>query len=264
MISAVAPQRDLANKRILVTNDDGINAPGLKVLEKLARRLSKDVWVVAPETQQSATSHSLTIQRPLRMHRLTPRRFAVGGTPTDCALMALKHVLKDAPPDLVLSGVNHGANLSEDVLYSGTVAAATEATQCGIPAIAMSQCLDDRQKLRWSAVEGHGEAVIRSLCAAGWPANVMMNVNFPPLLASAVIGVRVTALGRRDADLKIKERIDPDGRPYYWMVDFADITSRRGNSDLRAIQDGLVAVTPLSLNRTHRPSIARLRGVVGR
>ncbi len=264
MSPAAGPPRDLAKARILVTNDDGINAPGLKVLEKLARQLSKDVWVVAPETQQSATSHSLTIQSPLRMHRLSPRRFAVAGTPTDCALMALKHVLKDSPPDLVLSGVNHGANLSEDVLYSGTVAAATEATQLGIPAIAMSQCLDDRQKPHWSAVEGHGEAVVRSLWAAGWPTDVVMNVNFPPLSASAVTGVRVTALGRRDADLQIEERIDPDGRPYYWMVDFADMTSRRGNSDLRAIQDGAVAVTPLSLNRTHRPSVARLRGAVER
>lgn len=263
MSPAKAPPRDLGAARILVTNDDGIHAPGLKVLEKLARALSRDVWVVAPETQQSATSHSLTIQSPLRMSRLSSRRFAVAGTPTDCVLMALKHVLRDGPPDLVLSGVNQGANLSEDVLYSGTVAAATEATQLGFPAIALSQCLDDRQAPHWAAAEGHGERVVRDLCAAGWPADVLINVNFPPLPAASVSGVRVTRLGRRDADLKIEERIDPDGRPYYWMVDYADMASAPGNSDLRAIQQGAVAVTPLNLNRTHRPSIARLRGVFG-
>ncbi|MEX2642028.1 MAG: 5'/3'-nucleotidase SurE, partial [Acetobacterales bacterium] len=181
------------------------------------------------------------------------------GTPTDCVLMALRHLLLDEPPDLVLSGVNHGANLGEDVLYSGTVAAATEATQLGFSAIAFSQCLDESQTAHWSAVETFGERVVRDLWSAGWTEGVLVNVNFPPLPGSAITGIRVTSLGRRDADLRIEERIDPDGRPYYWMVDFADTTSRRGNTDLRAIQEGAVSATPLALNRTHRPSVRRLR-----
>ena len=132
--------RSLRTARILVTNDDGIHAPGLKALERVAKSLSKDVWTVAPEVEQSAASHSLTTRRPLRLRKFGPRRFAVDGTPTDCVLVAVHKVLADKVPDLVLSGFNHGGNLGEDVTYSGTVAAAMEATALSIPAIALSQC----------------------------------------------------------------------------------------------------------------------------
>ncbi len=135
---------DLAAARILISNDDGIEAPGLKLLTKVARTLSRDVWVVAPEQEQSGASHSLTLYRPLRVRKLGPRRFAVDGTPTDCVLLAVNVLLRDKRPSLVLSGVNAGGNLGEDVTYSGTVAAAMEATLLGVPAIALSQHHDRR------------------------------------------------------------------------------------------------------------------------
>ena len=139
--------------RILVTNDDGINAPGLRVLERVAHSLSDDVWVVAPETNQSGASHSLTMSRPLRIRKLSKRRFAIDGTPTDCVLLALQIVIKDGPVGLVLSGVNHGSNLGEDVTYSGTIAAAMEATLFNIPAIAMSQVCRNGHRAKWATAE---------------------------------------------------------------------------------------------------------------
>src|SRR5215470_11436338 len=143
---------DLPTARILVTNDDGINAPGLKVLEKVARSLSRQVWVVAPEAEQSGAAHSLTLRRPLRVRRLSARRFAVDGTPTDCVLLAV-HSIMPKRPDLVLSGINRGSNLGEDITYSGTIAAAMEATLLEIPAIAMSQVSGGRESIKWHAAE---------------------------------------------------------------------------------------------------------------
>ena len=142
--------------RILVSNDDGIDTPGIKVLERVARGLSKDVWVVAPETQQSAASHSLTLHRPLRLRKISRRRYAVNGTPTDCVFLAFNKILADGPPDLVLSGVNDGPNVGEDVTYSGTIAAAMEATLFGAPAVAFSQAYGDDRKHHWGTAEAVG------------------------------------------------------------------------------------------------------------
>src|SRR5713226_3018172 len=146
---------DLAAARILVTNDDGINAPGLKVMERIARQLSRDVWVVAPEVEQSGAGHSLTLRRPLQVRGVSPRRFAVDGTPTDCVLLAVNRLIEGRRPDLVLSGVNRGSNLGEDVTYSGTIAAAMEATFLGIPSIALSQ-MRDGQTIAWHVALKHG------------------------------------------------------------------------------------------------------------
>src|SRR5437773_5276184 len=165
--------------RILVTNDDGINAPGLKVLEKIARQLSRDVWVVAPEVEQSGAAHSLTLRRPLQIRRVSPRRFAVDGTPTDCVLLAVNRLVEGRRPDLVLSGVNRGSNLGEDVTYSGTIAAAMEGTLLNLPSIALSQTYQDRDTVSWDTALRHGTALIRRLCAIGWPQDVLINVNFP-------------------------------------------------------------------------------------
>src|ERR1700742_261411 len=169
------------NPRILVTNDDGIHAPGLISAEKIARGLSDDVWVVAPETEQSGASHSLTLTLPLRLRQISPRRFAVSGTPTDCVMMAALQILKDQPPELILSGVNWGSNLADDVTYSGTIAGAMEGCALGIPSIAMSQEGDEesREKIDWSAGEAHGPALVRKLVAAGWPQGTPININFP-------------------------------------------------------------------------------------
>src|SRR5262245_62444309 len=168
--------------RILLTNDDGIDSPGLHALRQIAAQLSDDVWVVAPETNQSGASHSLSLHEPLRMRAIDERAFAVRGTPTDSVIMGVRHVLKAKPPDLVLSGVNRGANMAEDVTYSGTIAGAMEGTVLGIRSIALSQATNfDRsgKSTKWGTALRHGPPLIRRLLETGWPQNVLLNVNFP-------------------------------------------------------------------------------------
>jgi len=249
---------DLSLARILVTNDDGINAPGLKVLAKAARGLSRDVWVVAPEVEQSATAHSLTVRRPLQVRRLSPRRFAVDGTPTDCVLLAVHHIIKRRRPDLVLSGVNRGANLGEDVTYSGTIAAAMEATLLHIPAIAFSQLRDGSQQVRWHTAEQHAPAIIRRLTSVGWAAGVLMNVNFPNVPAAAVTGARMVRQGRRESGIEVVEARDPVGRPYLWIGDFTSDRSVDPDTDLAATRAGAISVTPLHLDLTHGATLRKL------
>jgi len=247
--------------RILVSNDDGIAAPGLKVLERIARSLSGDVWTVAPEEEQSGASHSLTLHEPLRIRRLGRRRFAVRGTPTDCVMLALHHIIKGERPALVLSGVNRGANLGDDVTYSGTVAAAMEGMILGVPAVALSQVLRWGHPVKWATAEQHGPGVIRRLLDVRWPAGVLMNVNFPDVVATAVKGVAITVQGRRDiSDLKVEERVDVRGLSYYWLG------FRRGsdeppkrNTDLALIHRGYISVTPLHLDLTHQRARTMLR-----
>lgn len=249
------------NLTILVTNDDGIHALGLASLEKIARELSNDVWVVAPETEQSGASHSLTLSNPLRLRELDERRFAVEGTPTDCVLMALKKVLPKTP-DLVLSGVNRGQNLSEDVTYSGTVAAAMEGTNLGVRSIALSQSygLDGTFTLKWQTAEAHGPALVRKLYATDWGPDVLININFPDCEPDDVSGTEVTVQGRRDQGLvKLDERVDARGRTYYW-IGFERIRSNPDvGTDLRAVYDGRISVTPLHADLTQNHAIATLK-----
>jgi 5'-nucleotidase len=248
---------DLAASRILVTNDDGINAPGLKVLERVARSLSRDVWVVAPEVEQSGAAHSLTLRRPLQVRRLSPRRFAVDGTPTDCVLLAVNHIIPRRRPDLVLSGVNRGANLGEDITYSGTIAAAMEATLLYIPAIALSQ-LRNGTEISWSATEHWAPQVIRRLASAAWGDGVLINVNFPSRPASEVTGMRLGRQGRRAGGIEVVEARDPVGRPYLWIGDFSSDESIDPTSDLAATRGGAISVTPLHLDLTHESTLRSL------
>jgi 5'-nucleotidase len=250
---------DLDTARILLSNDDGIHAPGLKVLEKAARRLSRDVWVVAPETEQSGASHSLTLQRPLRIRKLAPRRFAVDGTPTDCVLLAINHILADHKPDLVLSGINRGGNLGEDVTYSGTVAAAMEATLLGVPAMALSLVADSEASARWATASAHFAKLVRGLAATGWPENVFINVNFPDVLVSRVSGIAVTHQGRRKLGDELVERQDPRGRSYYWVGAMRTEDAGKRGTDLAAVNAGAISVTPLYMNLTHEPTLRRLK-----
>jgi 5'-nucleotidase len=252
---------DLAAARILVTNDDGIDAPGLKLLAKVARSLSRDVWVVAPEQEQSGASHSLTLSRPLRIRKLGPRRFAVDGTPTDCVLLAVNAIMRDARPSLVLSGINAGANLGEDVTYSGTVAAAMEATLLELPAIAFSQHYVDRRAIPWKTAEAHAAAVIRRLTAAPWPRNTLINVNFPAVAAAAVAGIAATRQGRRKIGDGVVERADPRGRPYYWIGPLRDEAPDMPGTDLNAVTEGKVSLSPIYLDLTNGPALADLRKV---
>jgi 5'-nucleotidase len=249
--------------RMLVTNDDGINAPGLRVLERVARSISNEVWVVAPETNQSGASHSLTINRPLRIRQVSKRRFAIDGTPTDCVLLALQIVMKDTPAELVLSGVNRGGNLGEDVTYSGTVAAAMEATMFKVPAIAFSQVCENGQRIKWSTATQHAPVIIDRLLTEGWPQNALINVNFPDRAGQAVEGYRVTFQGKRKLGDELVERIDPRGQPYVWIGGLRCDEDLQDGSDLQAVADGCISVTPIHMDMTHRSSMDRLRRALG-
>ena len=248
--------------RILVTNDDGIHAEGLIVAEKIARAISDDVWVVAPETEQSGASHSLTLSQPLRLRQIDEKRFAVSGTPTDCVMMVCGHLLKDAPPGLVISGVNRGSNMADDVTYSGTIAGAMEGCALGIPSVALSQAYEEggRWEADWSAAEAHGADVVKRLLAAGWPDGTLININFPACTADAVKGVTVAPQGRYDLQsTSIEERLDARQRPYYWIG-----LRRRGaapaqDTDVAVVYDNHISVTPLHLNLTDVPVLESLR-----
>ena len=250
---------DLTRARILVTNDDGIHAAGLKVLEKIASSLARDVWVVAPETEQSAASHSLTLTVPLRIRKLSARRFAVNGTPTDSVLLGVNEILAQKRPDLVLSGINAGGNLGEDITYSGTVAAAMEATLLNIPAIALSQVRRNGDPVHWVTGATHGGDIIRRLIAASWPEGVLMNVNFPAVNAGAVTGIEVCRQGRRKIGGELKHGTDPRGESYFWIGAQRDEERFRAGTDLDAVERGAIAVTPLSMDLTHGPTLKGMK-----
>ena len=249
---------DLGKARILITNDDGINARGIKLLEKIAREFSDDVWVVAPEAEKSGAGHSLTLRDPLRMRTAGERVYAVTGTPTDCVLMAVAHLLKDHPPDLVLSGINRGGNLGEDVTYSGTVAGAMEGTLLGIPSIALSQMVTAGDRAQWATAEHFAPEIIKRLTARGWPKGVFINVNFPDVTADRVGRIRVVPLGRRKIGGQLEERTDPRGFPYYWIGAMREEEPHNPDTDLGAVLKHDVAVTPVHLELTDRPSMEDL------
>ncbi|WP_309753176.1 5'/3'-nucleotidase SurE [Novosphingobium sp.] len=247
--------------RILLTNDDGIHAPGLDVLEKLARQFSDDIWIVAPAEEQSGAGHSLTLNRPVRLRQYDERRFAVSGTPTDAVMMALRKVLP-GKPDLILSGVNRGANLGDDVTYSGTVSAAIEGALAGIPSIALSQVYAKEgmgDDVPFAAAEAWGAKVLARLLDAPFAPRTLVNVNFPALPAQDVHGIRVVRQGFHDyARGSLVEGTDPRGYQYYWFG-LHGIEQTPGHaSDLEAIQDGYVSVTPLQLDLTHEGSLGEL------
>jgi 5'-nucleotidase len=250
--------------RILVTNDDGIHSPGLAVAEQIARALSDDVWVVAPENEQSGASHSLTLASPLRLRRVGERTFALTGTPTDCVLMAVAEILKDKKPDLVLSGVNRGSNIADDVTYSGTIAGAMEGTALGMPSIALSQsyAYAEGHKPGWRCAEAHGPAVVRRLVEVGWPEpqEVLMNVNFPDCEPDEVTGIEVTEQGKRDLQqAAVERRTDLRRNPYYWIGFKRQRSNPHKGTDLRAIYEKRISITPLHLNLTEFKVLQRLK-----
>lgn len=248
--------------RILLTNDDGINAPGLKVLEQIARQFSDDIWICAPSEEQSGAGHSLTLSRPVRLRRHAERRFSITGTPTDAVTMALRKVLPEQP-DLILSGVNRGANLGDDVTYSGTVSAALEGTLAGIRSIALSQVYAREgtgNAVSFAAAEQWGAKVIAPLLDLPFAPRTLVNINFPPIPADAVQGIRVARQGFHDyARGSVVEGIDPRGFPYFWFGLHGIEHTPGHDTDLEAIADGFIAVTPLQLDLTHEASLASLR-----
>jgi 5'/3'-nucleotidase len=254
--------------RVLITNDDGISASGMQALEQIAKAFTDDVWLVAPESEQSGASHSLTLHMPIRMRQTGPRRFAVLGTPTDCVMMGTKHIVPKfgkeegdgRAPDLVLSGVNRGSNIADDVTYSGTVAGAMEGCALGIPSIALSQSFGvTADEARMSVAAFHGPALIARLIEAGWPSDVLLNVNFPDLPHLQVKGVAVTRQGKSDTHgTRIVERADARGIPYYWLGFERSRTAPPPGTDLAALREGRISVTPLHLNLTHDAALTTL------
>ena len=247
--------------RILLTNDDGIRAPGLEVLEGIARKFSDDIWICAPDEEQSGMGHALTLTRPVRLRKHDDRRFSVTGTPTDSVTMGLRKVL-DGPPDLILSGVNRGANLGDDITYSGTVSAAIEGALAGIRSIALSQVYAKEglgNGVQFGAAVEWGERVLAPLLDTPLPKRTLVNINFPPRPASEVRGIRATRQGFHDYSRgTVVEGRDPRGFEYFWFgLDPIEHTLDHG-TDLEAIEEGFVSVTPLHLDLTHHASLGAL------
>ena len=250
---------DLKSARILLSNDDGFGAPGLVILRRVVESLCDDVWVVAPETEQSGAGHSLTLGRPLRIKERGPKAYSIDGTPTDCMLLSINRILSDHKPDLVLSGVNRGCNLGEDVTYSGTIAAAFEATILGVPAIAFSQDLGEGDVEDWRVGEAHLADLTKRLVQTGWPANTLINVNFPSGSADAVTGIRATSQGREKVGDHIAQAFDPRGRAYYWIGKKHTGEDAANDTDVATIVAG---VTPIDLDFTDRATLDDLSRVL--
>lgn len=244
--------KPLAGTRILLTNDDGYHAPGFEALEEIANALSDDVWIAAPDSEQSGASHSLTLHEPLRIREHGPKRFSVVGTPTDSVVMAVHHIMKDHKPDLVLSGVNRGANVADDVTYSGTIAGAMEGCILGLPSIALSQTYgwENTTEPRWETCVAHGPDLIAKLVKQGWPEHVLLNVNFPDRMPDDISGVEITRQGKREASaLKLIEREDPRRQSYFWLgFQSPDKFAPPPGTDRHALWHGRISVTPLHMN----------------
>ncbi len=252
--------------KILLTNDDGIHAEGFEALRRIAAQLSDDVWVAAPETEQSGASRGITLSDPLRVRKVAEREWAVAGTPTDCVLLGVNDLMP-VKPDLILSGVNRGQNMGEDVTFSGTVAGALQGMTLGVPSIALSQAVvvfHDEHRPPFEIAEHFAPGIIQSLITAGWPKDVIMNVNFPDVPLEQITQVEVTRQGVRDmVHMHAERRTDLRGRDYYWM----GFRGKPGNppegTDLKAIYEGRISVTPLAVDMTHQATVHDLRQVLG-
>jgi 5'-nucleotidase len=237
--------------RILLTNDDGIEAPGLAVLERIARALAGEVWVVAPEHDQSGVSHAVSLHHPIRVTERGPRRYAITGTPGDCAVMGVCHLMAGAPPDLLLCGVNRGANLGMETVFSGTVGGAMTGMMLGIPSIALSQAWTDRLHVRWHTAEALGPGVVRQLLAIGWGEATCLNVNFPDLPAAEVGPLTLARQGiGLIQGMHVETRTDPRGMTYHWIAFRRGPREQGPESDIDALQAGRIVVTPLRYDRT--------------
>ncbi len=250
--------------RILLTNDDGVHADGLEVLERIARQFSQDVWIVAPETDQSGLAHSLTLNEPLRLRKVGERKFALKGTPTDCVIMGVRELMEE-PPDLLLSGVNSGQNIGDDVTYSGTVAGAMEGALLGIRSIALSQGFqwDEGRVVPWQTCEAHAPAVIARLLETECPPKSLININFPNCEPDEVAGVEVTRQGAFTHGLHMEKRRDGRGFPYYWLRFGRDVPPQRNGTDIIALKENRISVTPLSLDLTHEEFRTELAARLG-
>lgn len=245
--------------RILITNDDGIEAPGLAVLERIAAELAREIWVVAPEHDQSGVSHAVSLHHPIRITERGVRRFGVTGTPGDCAVIGVSHLMTDRPPQLLLSGVNRGANLGLETVFSGTVGGAMTGMLLGVPSIALSQAWTDRAHVRWETAAALGADVVRRLLAIGWGAATCLNVNFPDLPAAEVGPLTLARQGPGLIQgMQVENRVDPRGLTYHWLSFRRGPREQGPHSDVEALQTGCIAVTPLRYDRTDEEAYALL------
>ncbi len=244
--------------RVLLTNDDGFWSEGLQTLVTALEPLA-EVWVVAPDREQSAASHAISLARPLRMHRVEERRYVVDGTPTDCVYLAVNHLLRDAPADVLFSGVNHGPNLADDVTYSGTVAGAVEGAILGVPLCAACSLVGKGGDDRFGAAGDFALVLLGSLVERRPPRSLLLNVNVPAQLREKRF--EVTRLGRRGYSATVTEKIDPRGRKYYWIGGPEQAHQAIPGSDCVAVLDrGLISVTPLHLDWTSSAGLEALSG----
>lgn len=246
--------------RVLLTNDDGINAPGLAVLEELAQSIATEIWTVAPETDQSGLAHSLTLSHPLRARKVRERCYAVSGTPTDCVIMAVRELV-DGPIDLVLSGVNAGQNIGDYITYSGTVAGAMEGVLLGIPSIAFSQAFlpEDIRSVPWDTTRKHGPAALKSVMGIDLPKDTLININFPGCDPDEVVGSVVANQGKFEHGLGIGKRRDGRGLPYYWLEFMGNPPDDQPGSDIQALRTNHIAITPVRMDMTDHASLKTLR-----
>ncbi|NML35044.1 5'/3'-nucleotidase SurE [Paraburkholderia antibiotica] len=245
--------------RVLLTNDDGIDAPGLAVLEAVAAELAHEVWVVAPEHDQSGTSHSISLHSPLRVSRQGERRFGVSGTPGDCVVMGVRHLMRETPPSLVLSGVNRGANLGIETMFSGTVGAAMTGLLLGLPSFALSQTFRDRERVRWDTARTLAPGVIRQLLAIEHAAPTCLNINFPDVDAADARPLTLTRQGVGLVEgIDVQAEMDPRGIPYHWLRFQRGAHANDPDSETAAIAAGRVSVTPLAFDRTDDATFKRL------
>jgi len=249
--------------RILLTNDDGVSADGLEILAEIAHTISDDVWIVAPAQEQSAASRGVSLHNPVFTRKLADKTYSVSGTPTDCVIVALREIMLDNMPDLLLSGVNRGQNIAEDIGFSGTVAGALQGMQMGIPSISMSQARGfynhNHGKINWKAALKHGPKLLKKLLKQGWPTDVVLNINFPDVKDDHVEGVHVTSQGRRDFEMSnIDKRTHPRGGHYYWLTYKGGKSDPAAGTDLRAVYDDYISVTPIHIDHTHYKTVATL------
>jgi 5'-nucleotidase len=247
-------------QRILLTNDDGIDAPGLAVLEEVAASLAHEVWVVAPAEDQSGTSHSISLHSPLRAIGKGPRRFAVRGTPGDCVALAVGHLMGDAMPDLILSGINRGANLGTETVFSGTVGAAMTGMLLGIPAIALSQAFRNRNDVPWDVARQHAAGAIRRVVETGWDSDACININFPVAPVDQVKSLKATRQGAGMLQgVEVVSSQDPREVAYHWLRLKRAANRDADDTETGALEAGHITATPLKFERTHEQGLAAIR-----
>lgn len=246
--------------RVLLTNDDGFDAPGLRILTEVAEELAEEVWIVAPNYDQSGTSHSLSLHSPLRVSQKDERRFSVSGTPGDCVVMAVRHLMVSGRPDLILSGINRGANLGIETVFSGTVGAAMTGMLLGIPSMALSQAFSDRNAVRWDTARALAPKVIRQFAKGGWSQGSILNINFPDVPADKVGPIELTTQGTGlMEDVDIVSGIDPRSLEFHWLHLRRSAREDTPGSETFAIGHGRVSVTPLQFERTNQDILASLQ-----